>query len=215
MARAAAKRNFAAVRTCRALVSFALQLPPSPRFGRGFACLQRWSLRVRIRCSARRWGLKDASLDDAGILENYHRDSYEDLLTAGVTGASTAVDDIPAAGIAGGVVTPADMDVDGGTTMVHILVWLCHTRHHRFSFRLFYCLFLPMFSPSPIFRPPSFLAPPSTIPLICLCHDAHSARLRVNTIHPAPEIHEHFMIHKGYGTLCTTSSTLSPTLRPL
>ena len=28
------------------------------------------------------------------------------------------------------------------------------------------------------FHPPSFLAPPSTIPLICLCHDAHSARLR-------------------------------------
>ena len=26
----------------------------------------------------------------------------------------------------------------------------------------------------------------------------------VNTIHPAPDIHEHFMIHKGYGTLCTT-----------
>ena len=39
--------------------------------------------------------------------------------------------------------------------------------------------------------------------------------LLVNTIHPAPEIHEHFMIHKGYGTLCTTSSTLSSTLRPL
>ena len=38
---------------------------------------------------------------------------------------------------------------------------------------------------------------------------------RVNTIHPEPEIHEHFMIQKGYGTLCTTSSTLSPTLRPL
>ena len=26
----------------------------------------------------------------------------------------------------------------------------------------------------------------------------------VNTIHPEPEIHEHFMIQKGYGTLCTT-----------
>ena len=26
----------------------------------------------------------------------------------------------------------------------------------------------------------------------------------VNTIHPAPDIHEHFMIQKGYGTLCTT-----------
>ena len=37
----------------------------------------------------------------------------------------------------------------------------------------------------------------------------------VNTIHLAPEIHEHFMIQKGYGTLCTTSSTLSPILRPL
>ena len=37
----------------------------------------------------------------------------------------------------------------------------------------------------------------------------------VNTIHPAPEIHEHFMIQKSYGTLCTTSSTFSPTLRPL
>ena len=33
----------------------------------------------------------------------------------------------------------------------------------------------------------------------------------VNTIHPAPDIHELFMIHKGYGILCTTSSTLSPT----
>ena len=26
----------------------------------------------------------------------------------------------------------------------------------------------------------------------------------VNTIHPAPEIHEHFTIQKGYETLCTT-----------
>ena len=42
-----------------------------------------------------------------------------------------------------------------------------------------------------------------------------SPTVGVNTIHPAPEIHEHFMIHKGYGTLCITSSTLSPTLRPL
>ena len=45
----------------------------------------------------------------------------------------------------------------------------------------------------------------------CVCANTQL----VNTIHPAPEIHEHFMIHKGYGILCTTSSTLSPTLRPL
>ena len=37
----------------------------------------------------------------------------------------------------------------------------------------------------------------------------------VNTIHPAPEIHEHIYDTTGYGILCTTSSTLSPTLRPL
>ena len=37
----------------------------------------------------------------------------------------------------------------------------------------------------------------------------------VNIIHPAPEIHEHIYDTTGYGTLCTTSSTLSPTLRPL
>ena len=37
----------------------------------------------------------------------------------------------------------------------------------------------------------------------------------VNTIHPAPEIHEHFMIHKGYGTLCILSCTISTILRPL
>ena len=30
----------------------------------------------------------------------------------------------------------------------------------------------------------------------------------VNTIHPAPEIQEHFMIQKGYGTLCTSSCTI-------
>ena len=29
----------------------------------------------------------------------------------------------------------------------------------------------------------------------------------VNGIHPAPEIHEHFMIQKGYGTLCISSCT--------
>ena len=33
----------------------------------------------------------------------------------------------------------------------------------------------------------------------------------VNTIHPEPEIHEHFMIQKGYGTLCTISCTISTT----
>ena len=37
----------------------------------------------------------------------------------------------------------------------------------------------------------------------------------VNTIHPEPEIHEHIYMTKGYGTLCTTTSTFSPTLRPL
>ena len=37
----------------------------------------------------------------------------------------------------------------------------------------------------------------------------------VNTIHPAPEIHEHFTIHKGYGTLCISSCTISAILRPL
>ena len=123
-------------------------------------------------------GLKVAGLDDAGILEKYPRDSNEDLLAAGVTGASTAVNDILAAGIAGGMVTPADMDLDGGTTMVHFLVCLHHPRHYRISSRFFYCLFLPVFSPSLFFRPPSLLAPPSTVPLICLCHDALSARLR-------------------------------------
>ena len=34
----------------------------------------------------------------------------------------------------------------------------------------------------------------------------------VNTIHPEPEIHEHIYDTKGYGTLCTTSSTF-PTTR--
>ena len=37
----------------------------------------------------------------------------------------------------------------------------------------------------------------------------------VHGIHLAPEIHEHIYDTTGYGTLCTTSSTLSPTLRPL
>ena len=37
----------------------------------------------------------------------------------------------------------------------------------------------------------------------------------VNTIHPAPEIHEHFTIQTGYGTLCTSSCTISTILRPL
>ena len=30
----------------------------------------------------------------------------------------------------------------------------------------------------------------------------------VNTIHLAPDIHEHFMIQKGYGTLCLTLCTI-------
>ena len=29
----------------------------------------------------------------------------------------------------------------------------------------------------------------------------------VNGIHPAPDIHEHFTIHKGYGTLRISSRT--------
>ena len=34
----------------------------------------------------------------------------------------------------------------------------------------------------------------------------------VNTIHPEPEIHEQIFMTKGYGTLCTTTSTFSLTL---
>ena len=34
----------------------------------------------------------------------------------------------------------------------------------------------------------------------------------VNTIHPEPEIHEHIYMIKGYGTMCTTTSTFSTTL---
>ena len=37
----------------------------------------------------------------------------------------------------------------------------------------------------------------------------------VNGIHPAPDIHEHFMIHKGYGTLRISSRTTSTTLSAL
>ena len=37
----------------------------------------------------------------------------------------------------------------------------------------------------------------------------------VHTIHPAPEIHEHFMIHKGYGTLRKSSRTISTILSAL
>ena len=40
-------------------------------------------------------------------------------------------------------------------------------------------------------------------------------KLSVNTIHLEPEIHEHIYVTKGYGTLCTTTSTFSPTLRPM
>ena len=49
----------------------------------------------------------------------------------------------------------------------------------------------------------------TNVPLDCDDH-AH-----VYTIHPAPEIHEHFMIQKGYGTLCISSCTISTILRPL
>ena len=37
----------------------------------------------------------------------------------------------------------------------------------------------------------------------------------VNTIHPEPEIHEQIFMTKGYGTMCTTTSTFSPTLEPM
>ena len=37
----------------------------------------------------------------------------------------------------------------------------------------------------------------------------------VNTIHLAPDIHEHFMIHKGYGTLRISSRTTSTILSAL
>ena len=37
----------------------------------------------------------------------------------------------------------------------------------------------------------------------------------VNGIHPAPDIHEHFMIHNGYGTMRTSSRTTSTTLSTL
>ena len=37
------------------------------------------------------------------------------------------------------------------------------------------------------------------------------ADFHVNGIHPAPDIHEHFTIHKGYGKLRTSSRTTSTT----
>ena len=37
----------------------------------------------------------------------------------------------------------------------------------------------------------------------------------VNGIHPAPDIHEHFTILKGYGTMRTSSRTTSTTLSTL
>ena len=39
-----------------------------------------------------------------------------------------------------------------------------------------------------------------------------NAVFTVNTIHPEPEIHEQIFMTKGYGTLCTTTSTFSLTL---
>ena len=42
-----------------------------------------------------------------------------------------------------------------------------------------------------------------------------TSREGVNTIHPEPEIHEQIYMTKGYGTLCTTTSTFSPTLSAL
>ena len=37
----------------------------------------------------------------------------------------------------------------------------------------------------------------------------------VNGIHPAPDIHEHFMIYKGYGALRISSRTTSTILNAL
>ena len=37
----------------------------------------------------------------------------------------------------------------------------------------------------------------------------------VNGIYPAPDIHQHFMIHNGYGTMRTSSRTTSTTLSTL
>ena len=37
----------------------------------------------------------------------------------------------------------------------------------------------------------------------------------LNGIYPAPDIHEQFMIHNGYGTLRTSSRTTSTTLSAL
>ena len=48
-----------------------------------------------------------------------------------------------------------------------------------------------------------------------LRHNQTVRRENVNTIHPAPEIHEHFTIQTGYGTLCISSCTTSTILRPL
>ena len=41
------------------------------------------------------------------------------------------------------------------------------------------------------------------------------AELIVNGIHPAPDIHEHFMKNKGYGTLRISSRTTSTILNAL
>ena len=46
-------------------------------------------------------------------------------------------------------------------------------------------------------------------------HEELCSSDRVNTIHPEPEIHEQIYMTKGYGTLCTTTSTLSLTLSAL
>ena len=43
----------------------------------------------------------------------------------------------------------------------------------------------------------------------------HKERENVNTIHPALDIHEHFTIYKGYGTLRISSRTTSTILSAL
>ena len=47
------------------------------------------------------------------------------------------------------------------------------------------------------------------------CDGQAADAVSVNGIHPAPDIHEHFMIYKGYGTLRISSRTTSTILSAL
>ena len=53
----------------------------------------------------------------------------------------------------------------------------------------------------------------SFTPVACVVADATA--VRVNGTHPAPDIHEHFTIQKGYGTLRISSRTTSTILSAL